>query len=108
MFVDQSREDRRRVELSIKESRDQLSKVIDSWATSISIEQFFQGVEQSTRNLSLEDRDRVIERLRLAREFLGTVDPLDHFLAWKIPEERYEPRYPESTIVNIRNSEDNG
>lgn len=28
-----------------------------------------------------------------AREFLGTQDPLDFFLAWKTPVERYQPQY---------------
>jgi hypothetical protein len=41
------------------------------------------------------DRAPVLERLKLAREFLGTQDPLDFFLSWKTPVERYRPRYAE-------------
>jgi len=37
----------------------------------------------------------VLERLRLAHGFLGSQGPLDFFLAWKTPEERYAPRYAE-------------
>lgn len=40
------------------------------------------------------------ERLRLAREFLGNQDPLEFFLAWKTPDERYQRKYkdPETDI----------
>jgi hypothetical protein len=39
------------------------------------------------------DRGPVLDRLRLAREFLGTQDPLDFFRTWTTPEERYTPVY---------------
>jgi hypothetical protein len=84
-------EDRRRAAQSIKDSRDQLEQVIQSWAKVVSLEQFFQGVEDRAQSLPEAERQAVRERLRLAREFVGMQDPLDFFRGWKTPLERYVP-----------------
>lgn len=84
-------EDRRRVAESIKESREQLSRVIDNWARVVSLEQFFAGIEKRVQDLTEEQRREVLKRLALAREFVGTQDPLDFFRSWKTPIERYAP-----------------
>lgn len=84
-------EDRRRAAQSIKDSRDQLEQVIQSWAKVVSLEQFFQGVEDRAQRLPEAERQAALERLRLAREFVGTQDPLDFFRGWKTPLERYVP-----------------
>jgi hypothetical protein len=41
--------------------------------------------------LSEAEREPVLERLQLAREFIGAQDPLDFFRSWKTPSERYKP-----------------
>jgi hypothetical protein len=87
-------EDRRRVEKSIQESKEHLSKVIQQWSHVVAIERFLVGVEQRAHELHDDDRGAVLERLRLARDFLGTQEPLDFFRSWNTPEERYSPRYP--------------
>jgi hypothetical protein len=84
-------EDRRQVAASIKESREQLAKVIDDWARVVSLEQFFSGVQSRAQDLPTEQRHEVLKRLALAREFVGTQDPLEFFLSWKTPVERYVP-----------------
>lgn len=84
-------EDRRRVAESIKQSREHLAKVIEDWAKVMSLEQFFSGVESRARDLPEEPRKEVMKRLALAREFVGTQDPLEFFRAWKTPVERYLP-----------------
>lgn len=84
-------EDRRRVAESIKESREQLSRVIENWARVVSLEQFFSGIENRVQGLPQEQRPEVLKRLALAREFVGTQDPLDLFRSWKTPIERYIP-----------------
>jgi hypothetical protein len=84
-------EDQRRIADSIKESREQLAQVIQSWATVISIEQFLKGVEERAVALAEVQREPLLERLRLAREFIGTQNPLEFFNSWKTPEERYKP-----------------
>jgi hypothetical protein len=92
-------EDRRRVAESIKESREQLSKVIENWARVVSLEQFFAGIEKRLQGLPEEQRPEMLKRLALAREFVGSQDPLDFFRSWKTPVERYIPlsmRKPEA------------
>jgi hypothetical protein len=84
-------EDRRRVAESIKESREQLSKVIENWARVVNLEQFFGGIEKHVQGLPEEQRPEMLKRLALAREFVGTQDPMDFFRSWKTPVERYTP-----------------
>lgn len=84
-------EDRKREAQSIKDSRDQLEQVIQSWAKVISLEQFFQGIEDRAQTLPEVERQAVLDRLQLARDSVGTQDPLDFFRGWKTPLERYVP-----------------
>ncbi len=84
-------EDRRRIHQSIQESKDELKRIIQVWGEVMNVERFLQGVEERTSELPAEQRDAVLQRLKLAREFIGTQNPLDFFRAWKIPIERYIP-----------------
>ena len=86
-------DDRRRVEQSISDSRTELRQVIERWSDIMSIEGFLAGVEQQTNDLPESDRRHVLERLALARTFLGSQAPLDFFRGWKTPDERYTPLY---------------
>lgn len=102
-------EDQRRIAISIKESREQLEQVIQSWSKVIRLEEFFQGVEARARFLPDAVRLDVLERLGLAREFVGTLDPLDFFRGWKTPLERYIPlakRAPETPCTQATEGED--
>ncbi|MBD8524444.1 hypothetical protein [Pseudomarimonas arenosa] len=83
--------DQRAEAQSIKDSHAQLEQVIQAWAKATSLEQFFRGVEQRASDLPAAERETVDERLRLARDFIGTQDPLAFFLEWKTPRERYVP-----------------
>ena len=65
--------------------------MIQEWASVVSLEQFFSGVETRAQDLREEERQEVLKRLALAREFVGTQDPLDFFRKWKTPLERYVP-----------------
>jgi len=91
-------EDQRRIQQSVKESRDHLGQVIQQWAEIMSIEQFLRGVEDHAANLPGEERQQLIERLTLARSFLGSQNPLDFFLSWKTPGERYQPLYGDGDV----------
>jgi GTP1/Obg family GTP-binding protein len=84
-------EDRRRVAESIKESREQLAKVIEDWTRVVTLEQFFAGVQRRAQDLPEQQRQELLTRLSMAREFAGTQDPLDFFRSWKTPVERYLP-----------------
>ena len=84
-------EDERKTAQSIKESREQLEQVIQAWARVVSLEQFFEGVQARAEGLPETQKQQTLERLQLARDFIGTQDPLDFFRTWKTPVERYVP-----------------
>jgi hypothetical protein len=90
-------EDRRRVEQSARESREQLTQIIGRWPQVLEVERFLAGVERRAADLPAEDQALIRDRLRLAHAFLGTQDPLDVFLAWRTPTERYHPVYLDET-----------
>jgi hypothetical protein len=79
--------ERRRVQ-NIKDSREQLFKVIESWNVVIGIERFFESVESRIALVSEEDRGKLHARLQRARELIGSIDAMDYFRSWKAPEER--------------------
>jgi hypothetical protein len=84
-------DDKRQIAKSISDSGEQMNQVIQAWAKAVSIEQFLKGVEERASNLSEAQQEAVQDRLRLAREFIGVQDPLEFFLSWKSPCERYVP-----------------
>ena len=86
-------EDRRRVEQSVAESKAELQKIIERWSSVMSTEAFLVGVEQRVQKLPDSERLDVLERLSLARAFVGTLDPLAFLRTWKTPEERYTSVY---------------
>jgi hypothetical protein len=85
-------EDRRNVEKSIKDSKAHLGEVIEQWGRVMTVEQFLAGVQHEAADLPDNERDQILDRLKLAREFLGSQDPLDFFRSWKTPEELYRPK----------------
>jgi hypothetical protein len=91
-------EDRRRITQSVAESKEELGQVIARWSEVMRIEQFFAGVEARASSLGQAEQTMVQERLRLARSFLGSQDPLDFFRDWRSPTERYQPRYDEDGV----------
>jgi len=84
-------EDRQKTRESVEKSLAQLRQIIQAWADVTNLERFFQGVAERADTLDGTERERVLTRLQLAREMVGTQDPLDFFLAWKAPLERYRP-----------------
>lgn len=83
----QEEEVRRAAEAS-KESHEELLEIIEAWAESNRIEQFFKDAERQAASLNDADRAKLLERLKLARELIGDLNALDHFMAWKSPDER--------------------
>lgn len=84
-------EDRRSVQQSVKDSQAHLVQIIQAWSDAMNVERFLQGVEERASNLPSNERNAMLERLNLARDFIGTQNPLDFFLSWKTPLERYQP-----------------
>lgn len=89
----QRQDDARKVERSRTESLAQLKDIIADWNRVIATEQFFSGIERHIAASEGEPDNELAERLRLARSFIGTIDPVDFFRAWKAPSERYQPKY---------------
>lgn len=89
--------DKQRIAQSISDSRDGLTKVMQQWAYTLSVEEFFRGVEKRAKSPEVPEarRQKILTRLRMAREFLGTQDPVDFLMSWRTPLERYQPKYPE-------------
>jgi hypothetical protein len=92
-------QDRRAVEQSIRASKEHLVAVIEQWSKAMSVERFLTSVESKVAELPETEREAAIERLRLARHFLGPQDPLRHFLQWLTPEELYKPVYPDAALA---------
>jgi len=84
-------EDRRRIQESNTQSREQLNQVIARWGDRMSVERFLQELTAAIDRAPDSDKTDLLERLELARNFLGTADPLDFFRAWKAPSEIYMP-----------------
>jgi hypothetical protein len=92
-------EDRRKVGQSVKDSQAQLGQIIQDWTNVMNVERFLAGVEEGLAGLPDGRRDQALQKLKLAREFIGTQDPLDFFLSWKTPPEFYQPIYGDADAV---------
>lgn len=86
-------EDQRRIDQSIRDSREQLAQIIQQWSHVVDVERFLAGVEERAAGLPGTERIPVVERLNLARELLGSQEPFEFFLSWLSPGERYLPKY---------------
>jgi len=84
-------DDQRQIARSIKESREELDQVIESWVAVVSIEQFFKSLEERATSLPEEQIAQLLKRLELALGFIGTQDPLEFFRSWRTPNDRYVP-----------------
>lgn len=78
----------RRSAKALTDSRDELLRIIDDWAQSMKLEQFFEHAERKTTALGEGERQKMLERLKLARELAGSGDALEWLKDWKAPHER--------------------
>ena len=99
-------EDRRKIAKSKSDSHEQLIEVINAWMKAINLENFFQNVENCAADLGESDAEKIHVRLRLAREFVGSPDPLAFFLEWKTPVERYVPIATRTEISETDHGDD--
>jgi hypothetical protein len=80
-------EERRRIK-AIKDSREELSEIIKGWAKAKRIEEFFAAAERGAADLGDDEKAMILERLKLAREMVGSTDALLWLRSWKAPDER--------------------
>lgn len=73
---------------ALKDSKDELLEIIEAWAAAEQLEAFFADAESRAQELSHEPRKLAIERLRQARDLIGSTDALARLTSWKTPRER--------------------
>lgn len=77
--------ERRRTEQAMQESKRDLLSAIAAWDEVRRISDFFASVDALTTTLPDAEAAVVRERLRLAKELVGSLDPLAQLLNWKAP-----------------------
>ena len=87
------REDARKTTQALADSRQQLAEIIEKWGKAMMIERFFTDAQERLKCTNDERRQRLEKRLTLAKEMMGTVDPLDFIESWRSPEQRHHPKF---------------
>ncbi|MGO7042178.1 hypothetical protein ACCS60_27905 [Rhizobium acaciae] len=87
------REDARKVAQALADSRQQLAETIEKWGKAMTVERFFADADDRLGGVDDQRRQRLAERLALARAMMGSIDPLDFIESWKAPDERYRSKY---------------
>lgn len=88
-------EDKRKIRESKKESLEQLDSIIRHWADMQGRADFLAQLEQTVASLPESERASVQARIVLARELLGSLDPMPRFRKWRAPAERYAQKHLE-------------
>ncbi|MCT8349718.1 hypothetical protein LGZ99_21575 [Photorhabdus temperata] len=73
-----------------EKSQAELQSIMVQWGEDKRVEQFFSEVEADALKLDQGQREQVLERLRLARQFLSSDSAIERLLNWKTPQERLE------------------
>ncbi|WP_162084277.1 hypothetical protein [Sulfuriferula nivalis] len=81
-------EDEKKRIKNVKDSKNELLSIIETWADTKRIDEFFKDVELRAQDLSEKNRHTIEHRLMEARELLGTLDALERFKTWKSPMNR--------------------
>jgi len=76
---------------ALKQSREQLFQIIDTWAEANRIDKFFKDAEQRANDLGEDNKLKISERLQKAQDLIGSTDALEYFLRWRTPNEIYTP-----------------
>lgn len=79
--------ERRRIQAE-KDSREELSGIINAWAKAKRIAEFFAEAERRAADLGDVEKSMILERLKLAREMVGSTDALQWLRSWRAPDER--------------------
>jgi hypothetical protein len=84
----QREEAERRAAEALADSKKELLEIIESWAEAKRFEEFFADAETHLDGFDPNTRQQMIDRLRRARAFIGTLDAAERFRRWKTPDER--------------------
>lgn len=88
--IRQEEEHRTRLIAAREESEKLLRQGIVRWGELKLLADFLQNAEKAIDGLPSETAMLMAERLRLAREMLGSINPLDFLKIWKTPDEIYK------------------
>lgn len=77
----------RREEEAYSASRTELKSIMAQWTEDKRLEQFFREAEQDAASLDEQQKDVVMERLQLARQFVSGDTAVQRLLKWKTPQE---------------------
>lgn len=80
-------QERRRAE-AVKNSREQLLSIVEGWARARRLEDFFAEMGEASKRAGEQEAAEIKQRLARARELFGGPEAVNHFRAWKTPEER--------------------
>lgn len=80
--------ERQRREKARQDAKRDLLAAIDAWDEARRISEFFAAAEASLMDATDGSRAAATQRLRLARDLIGQLDPLLQLKSWKAPEER--------------------
>ncbi|WP_275242232.1 hypothetical protein [Pantoea ananatis] len=84
----EKREVIRRKEEAYKNSVSELQGIMARWAEDKRVEQFFIDAERDIQNYDTVLQDKLIERLKAARDFMQGETALQRLLKWRTPDER--------------------
>ena len=77
------------IEEAHQRSTAHIEEIIKDWGEAVRVHNFFNSIEHDIQKLDEPRRSQLVERTRLAKELVGTVDPLEFMAAWKTPNELY-------------------
>ncbi|MBZ9803367.1 hypothetical protein [Mesorhizobium sp. ES1-6] len=86
-------EDARKTAQALADSQQQLAEIIERWGKAMTVERFFADAEERLKCTNDGGRQRLEERLALAKAMMGNADPLDFIENWVAPEERHRSKF---------------
>ena len=78
----------KRAAKALKDSTEELFQIIEGWAQSRRLADFFCDAKRRLEDLSADEQNEMRERLKRAQELIGSIDALERLRSWKAPEER--------------------
>lgn len=75
------------VDKATEKSKELLNGIIESWGEAMRVHSFFNSIEREAKNFEEPKSSQIMERARLAKELIGTIDPIEYIAEWKSPDE---------------------
>jgi hypothetical protein len=83
-----------------KTSKEQIEEIIKNWDEAVQKHNFFKLAEEAIEKIEDPERTQLLSRVELARELIGTIDPVVYLSIWQTPGEilpllkkRYDREY---------------